>query len=78
MTTTLNNSYLVKVSTLGGGGSKLPKILSTWFVHAPFVHTLLREKSSFRMRMRLHTIPEIIKILRIVVNLTNLLQNENN
>ena len=30
MTTPLNNSYLVKVSTLG---SKLPKILSTWFVH---------------------------------------------
>ena len=36
MTTTLNNSYLVKVSTWGEGGSKLPKILSTWFVHAPF------------------------------------------
>ena len=35
MTTALNNSYLVKVS-IGGGGSKLPKILSTWFVHAPY------------------------------------------
>ena len=38
MTTTLNNSYLVKVSTQGGGGSKLPKILSTWFVHAPLYY----------------------------------------
>ena len=35
MTTALNNSYLVKLSTQGGGGSKLPKILSTWFVHNP-------------------------------------------
>ena len=35
MTTTLNNSYLVKVSTQGEG-VKLPKILSTWFVHAPY------------------------------------------
>ena len=34
MTTIINNSYLVKVSTWGGG-SKLPKILPTWFVHAP-------------------------------------------
>ena len=31
MTTTLNNRYLV----IGGGGSKLPKILSTRFVQAP-------------------------------------------
>ena len=39
MTTTLNNTYLVKVSTQGGGrGSKWPKILSTWFVHAPIIH----------------------------------------
>ena len=37
MTTTLNNSYFAKVSTYGGGGSKLPKILSTWFAHAPYV-----------------------------------------
>ena len=35
MTTTLNNSYSVKVS-IGGRGLKLPKILSTWFVHAPY------------------------------------------
>ena len=33
----LNNDYLVKVSTKGGGESKIPKILSTWFVHIPYV-----------------------------------------
>ena len=36
MTTTLNNGYLVKVSTNGGGRSKLSKILFTWFVHVPW------------------------------------------
>ena len=33
MSTLLNKSYLVKVSTKGGGGSIMPQILSTWFVH---------------------------------------------
>ena len=32
MSTLLNKGYLVKVSTKGGGGSKMPQILSTWFV----------------------------------------------
>ena len=35
MSTLLNKSYLVKVSTKGEGGSKMPQILSTWFVHSP-------------------------------------------
>ena len=35
MTTTLNNSYLVKVSTQGHRDIGLMKILSKWFVHAP-------------------------------------------
>ena len=35
MSTLLNKSYLVKVSTKGGGGSTMPQILSTWFVHSP-------------------------------------------
>ena len=40
MSTLLNKSYLVKVTTKGGGGSKMPQILSTWFVHSPFCITL--------------------------------------
>ena len=35
MSTLLNKSYLVNVSKKGGG-SKKPKILSTWFVHNPY------------------------------------------
>ena len=27
--------YLVKVTTKGGGGSKIPKILTTWFMDDP-------------------------------------------
>ena len=49
MSTLLNKSYLVKVSTKGGGGSKMPQILSTWFVHSPLskdieplYHTLMK------------------------------------
>ena len=34
MSTLLNNCYFVKVSTKGKG-SKIPQILSTWFVHVP-------------------------------------------
>ena len=34
MSTLLNNGYYVKVSTKGEG-VKIPKFLSTWFVHAP-------------------------------------------
>ena len=34
-TSILSNFYLVKVSTSKGGVKKLPKILSTWFVHGP-------------------------------------------
>ena len=34
MSTLLNKSYLVKVSTLGEV-DELPKILCTWFVHGP-------------------------------------------
>ena len=48
MSTLLNKSYLVKVSTKGGGGSKIPQILSTWFVHSPlqvFMLVLLRMDS---------------------------------
>ena len=42
MSTILNKSYLVKVSTKGGGGSKMPQILSTWFVHSPYVVYLVQ------------------------------------
>ena len=45
MTTTLNNSYLVKRPKsvhIGGRGSKLPKILFTWFVHAPLLKKILQ------------------------------------
>ena len=40
MSTLLNKSYLVKVSTKGGGGSKMPQILSTCFVHSPILENL--------------------------------------
>ena len=43
MSTLLNKSYLVKVSTKGGGGSKMPQILSTWFVHSP-LYEFLRDE----------------------------------
>ena len=36
LTTKLNNSNLVSVH-IGGRGTKFPKILSTWFVHAPII-----------------------------------------
>ena len=37
MSTLLNNGCKIKVSTKRGGGSKMPRILSTWFVHALFI-----------------------------------------
>ena len=41
MSTLLNKSYLVKVSTKGRGGSKMPQILSTWFVHCPWGYLIV-------------------------------------
>ena len=38
MSTVPNKSYIVKGSTKGGGGSKMPQILSTWFVHSPYTN----------------------------------------
>ena len=35
MSILLHKPYLVKLSTKGGGGSKMPKILSTWFMDDP-------------------------------------------
>ena len=35
MSTLLNKNYLVSVYEGGRGGSKMPQILSTWFVHSP-------------------------------------------
>ena len=35
MSILLHKPYLVKLSTKGGGGSKLSKILSTWFMDDP-------------------------------------------
>ena len=35
MTTTLNNSYLVKVSTIGGGGQNCPKFCPRGLYTAP-------------------------------------------
>ena len=35
MTILLHKPYLVKVTTKGGGGSKIPKILTTWFMDDP-------------------------------------------
>ena len=46
MSTLLNKNYLVKVSTKGGGGSKMPQILSTWFVHNPIPDTALAIKKT--------------------------------
>ena len=45
MTTTLNTSYLVKE-----GGSKLPKILSTWFVHSPLSFKKMGNRQKDRKR----------------------------
>ena len=36
MSMLLHKPYLVKWSTKGGGGSKISKKLSTWFMDAPF------------------------------------------
>ena len=35
ITILLHKPYLVKVNTKGGGGSKIPKILTTWFMDDP-------------------------------------------
>ena len=35
MTILLHKSYLIKVTTKGGGGSKIPKNLTTWFMDDP-------------------------------------------
>ena len=35
MSILLHKPYLVKLSTKGEGGSKMPKILSTWFMDDP-------------------------------------------
>ena len=37
MTILLHKPYLVKVTTKGGGGSKIPEILTTWFMNDPKV-----------------------------------------
>ena len=37
MTTTLNNSYLVKVSTKGGGGQNCPKFCPRGLYTAPYI-----------------------------------------
>ena len=36
MTILLHKPYLVKVTTKGGGGSKISKNLTTWFMDDPF------------------------------------------
>ena len=35
MTILLHKHYFVKVTTKGGGGSKIPKKLTTWFMDDP-------------------------------------------
>ena len=35
MTILYHKAYLVKVTTKGEGGSKIPKILTTWFMDDP-------------------------------------------
>ena len=37
MTILLHKPYLVKVTTKGGGGSKMPKNVTTWFMDDPLV-----------------------------------------
>ena len=41
MTILLHKPYLVKVTTNGGGGSKIPKILITWFMDDP-IHKIVQ------------------------------------
>ena len=49
MSTLLNKSYLVKVSTKGEG-VKMPQILSTWFVHSP-IRILLFSLNDMRIKI---------------------------
>ena len=55
MLTFLNKCYLVKVSTKGRGGSKIPQILSSWFVHATSIYIGTGKKLS-RKRAYLYCI----------------------